>query len=92
MKQGKVVLGVLAGLAAGAVLGILLAPDKGEKTRKRILSKGEGYIDDVKEKFSGVLNTINKKYDSLRNGTEELIISEKEKYNELKEKVSNSNA
>lgn len=91
MKQGKVVLGVLAGLAAGAVLGILLAPDKGENTRKRIVSKGEGYIDDVKEKFSGVLNTINKKYDSLRHGTEELIISEKEKYNEIKEKANNGN-
>ena len=90
MKQGKVVLGVLAGLAAGAVLGILLAPDKGEKTRKRILNKGEGYIDDVKEKFSGVLNTISKKYDSLRHGTEELISREKEKFNELKEKADNS--
>ena len=50
MKQGKVLLGVLAGLAAGAVLGILLAPDKGSETRKKILSKGEELADDLKEK------------------------------------------
>ena len=36
MKAGKVFLGVLAGVAAGAVLGILFAPDKGSKTRKKI--------------------------------------------------------
>lgn len=37
MSSGKVVLGMLAGLAAGAVLGILFAPEKGSKTRRKIL-------------------------------------------------------
>ena len=41
MNSGKVVLGVLAGLAAGAALGILFAPDKGTATRKKISKKGE---------------------------------------------------
>lgn len=35
MNSGKVVLGALAGLAAGALLGILFAPDKGSETRKK---------------------------------------------------------
>ena len=34
MKKSNVVLGVLAGAAIGALLGILYAPDKGSKTRK----------------------------------------------------------
>ena len=54
MNNGKVVLGVLAGLAAGAVLGILFAPDKGTMTRKKIIAKGDDTIDELKEKFEEV--------------------------------------
>ena len=36
MNSGKLVLGLLAGLAAGAVLGILFAPEKGTETRLKI--------------------------------------------------------
>jgi len=39
MKNGKLVGGVIAGLATGAVLGLLFAPAKGSATRRRILGK-----------------------------------------------------
>lgn len=51
MKSSKVVLGVLGGIAAGAIAGILLAPDKGSRTRKKIVSKGKNFADDVKSKL-----------------------------------------
>jgi gas vesicle protein len=38
-SYSKIVLVGLAGLAAGVVVGVLLAPDKGSKTRKRIKKK-----------------------------------------------------
>jgi len=37
MDSGKVFLGVLAGITAGALLGILFAPAKGSETREKIV-------------------------------------------------------
>lgn len=64
MSSGKVLLGVLAGVAAGALLGILFAPEKGVVTRKKIVSKGEEYVDDLKEKFGEFVDKVAGKHDS----------------------------
>ena len=66
MNSGKIVLGALAGLAAGAVLGILLAPDKGSETRKKIAKKGKDVADDVKVKYNDVINTLASKLESAK--------------------------
>ena len=50
--KSRTVFALLAGAAAGAVLGILLAPDKGEESRKKVKKTAEDYIDKVKEKLS----------------------------------------
>ncbi len=48
---GKILGALLLGAAAGAVLGILFAPDKGTETRKKIKQKGEDLLDDIKRKI-----------------------------------------
>lgn len=50
--SSKILAAVAAGIAAGAVLGILFAPDKGSETRRKINEKGKKFADDVKDKFS----------------------------------------
>lgn len=40
-KYSKVGLAFLAGAAAGAIAGVLLAPDKGTETRKKISGKAK---------------------------------------------------
>lgn len=66
MSSGKVVLGLLAGVAAGALAGILFAPAKGSKTRKRILRKGEDLVDDLKDKFDDLLEVVTKKVEKVK--------------------------
>ncbi|HQW93892.1 MAG: YtxH domain-containing protein [Chitinophagaceae bacterium] len=50
--SGKILAAVAAGIAAGAILGILFAPDKGSETRRKINEQGKKLADDVKDKFS----------------------------------------
>ena len=63
MSSGKVLLGVLAGVAAGALIGILFAPEKGTETRKKIVEKGEDYVDELKGKINGLIDDVTKKVD-----------------------------
>ena len=65
MSQGKIILGVLAGAAAGALIGILFAPDKGIDTRKKIVHKGEEYVDNLKEKVNGLLRNGGKRHETV---------------------------
>ena len=66
MKSGKVLLGVLAGVAAGALLGILFAPEKGSVTRKKMSKKAEEFGDGLKEKFNEFVDDISEKFGEVR--------------------------
>jgi len=65
MSRGKIILGILAGTAAGALIGILFAPDKGTETRKKIIHKGEEYVDDLKERVNGLLRNGSKRHETV---------------------------
>jgi gas vesicle protein len=66
MNSGKVILGALAGLAAGALIGVLFAPDKGSESRGKIVKKGEDYLDSVKNQFNSLLDNIAGKFNGGR--------------------------
>jgi gas vesicle protein len=66
MNSGKILLGVLAGIAVGATLGVLFAPEKGSVTRKKISDKGEDYSESLKEKFNEFLDGITDKYEKIK--------------------------
>ena len=66
MSTEKVVLGVLAGAATGALLGILFAPAKGTVTRRAIVRKSERQVDDLKDKFNEFIDNITEKFDRVK--------------------------
>lgn len=72
MNSGKVFLGLLAGVAAGAVLGVLFAPDKGTETRKKISKKSKDLVDEVKNKYDDFVRGVNEKVESVKQDAEYL--------------------
>lgn len=52
MNTGKTVFALLTGVAAGAVLGILFAPDKGSETRKKLV----GFAGDLADSANDLIN------------------------------------
>ena len=79
MNSSKVLLGVLGGVAAGAIAGILFAPAKGSKTRKRIVNKGTGYAKDVKEKFDKVTKDFSNQYETILQEAKEMVSDHQDK-------------
>ncbi|MBL7806580.1 MAG: YtxH domain-containing protein [Saprospiraceae bacterium] len=52
------VLSIAAGVAAGAILGILFAPAKGVDTRKKIVQKRDEAIDNFNEMLENVTGKL----------------------------------
>ncbi|HWK57584.1 MAG TPA: YtxH domain-containing protein [Parapedobacter sp.] len=57
--NAKVVAALLTGLAAGAALGILFAPDKGSETREKLNDSLKDLGDALKERTAEQLDHLN---------------------------------
>ena len=71
MSSGRVFLGLLAGVAAGALLGVLFAPEKGSVTRRNIANKSSDYVDDLKSKFQDFLESVSERIERVKEGASE---------------------
>ena len=91
MKADKIILGVLGGVAVGALLGVLFAPEKGDKTRKKIIDKSNDYADELKDKLDTLLGTINRKYEKIWKEGESLIAEGKSRFYDVKNEINNPN-
>jgi gas vesicle protein len=75
-NTGKILTALVAGAAIGIVTGVLIAPDKGSETRKKMKEKGKKFADDVKNKF----NKGKEKFEDLK---ENIVQTVKEKAEEF---------
>lgn len=88
MNSGKVIISLLAGIAAGSIIGILFAPDKGTDTRKKISKKRDDYMDDIKSKLDDLICSINDRFESSKEDVDDLIEKGKSKAQQIKRKIS----
>ncbi len=84
MNAGKLILSIAAGVAAGAVIGILLAPDKGSETRRKISEKSNEYADNLKTKFNDFVESMLDKFDSVKSEAENIAHRGMNKAEEVK--------
>ena len=63
---GKIVGALLFGAAIGGAIGILFAPDKGTKTRRKLLAKGEDITDAMKDKFNDFLEEVKEEIEAVK--------------------------
>lgn len=86
--DSKVLLGLLAGAAIGAIAGILFAPDKGSETRSKIKKSAEDMGDNLKDSFNDFVDTVKDKYRKAKHDAEDLAETGKSKFNQVKNSVS----
>lgn len=94
----KIVLGLMGAAAVGALIGILVAPEKGSELRKKI-SNGAGEVADElgkllkagKEELANLKQTVSKEARNLKGAAEESYGRAKgaaeDSYNRTKESV-----
>ncbi len=90
MNSGKLLTGILIGAAAGAVLGVLFAPDKGSETRVKISKKGSDLKNSVKDKINELVDGISNHYESVKSDAQDAYVEGKDKFGKAKADVKNS--
>jgi gas vesicle protein len=94
MNYKKTLTGFAAGAAVGVLAGILLAPDKGSATRKKISNKTNDLSDSVKHSFSDFIDSVKRLYKDAEQNVDDMEDIAIAKMNglkaEAKQKIDNS--
>jgi gas vesicle protein len=80
----KVFLGILGAAAAGVVIGLLIAPEKGTETRKRIAKTAGNWSDQLTNLF----NHGREEYEELKEKAKNLKSNAQDKVSRMKEDLA----
>jgi gas vesicle protein len=83
-NTAKIITAIAAGAVAGAVLGVLFAPDKGTETRRKVSEEGKRLAQTLREKF----NRMKERSDEVVGTIQESIDELEAKANMMREKMN----
>lgn len=86
-KSSNSSLAFIAGLAVGALAGLLFAPETGEDTRKRLTDKSKELADDLYDKFDDLKDSMTDIMEDVKETTAETLETVKQNTNALIEEV-----
>lgn len=81
---GKCMVAFLSGAALGVTIGILYAPDKGERTRKKIVKKSKDFKDAVTDRLEDLVESAEEIVDELKDSAADFIRKNEEAAEEAK--------
>jgi gas vesicle protein len=84
----KVILGIIGAAAAGVVIGMLVAPEKGEETRKKLKKTAGEWADNLSHLWESGKNAGKQEAQDLKDKAGYAKSAAEEKVNELKESFS----
>ncbi|MEQ3656321.1 MAG: YtxH domain-containing protein [Dokdonia sp.] len=97
MSTNNTIIGVLSGIAVGAAIGVLLAPDKGENTRAKLASKSREAQLGLKDSLNDILDSLSEKYDvakrtgaDIKDAGAEIISKSKEELSKAGNEIANT--
>jgi len=77
----KIILGLLAAAAAGAAVGVLMAPEKGSDLRRKIKDTVDEWVDDLSELLAIGKEEMKERFAEAREGMEEVKDTVSDTYN-----------
>ncbi|MBC7948563.1 MAG: YtxH domain-containing protein [Chitinophagaceae bacterium] len=66
---------LFVGFAAGLLVGVLFAPDRGTETRDRIARRGR----ELKDKFNDLVDSVSSKFDNVQDEVDDFAEKAKQK-------------
>ncbi|MEJ7770186.1 MAG: YtxH domain-containing protein [Chitinophagaceae bacterium] len=75
---------LLTGILAGIAIGVLIAPDKGSETRRKLTERLSDYKDSIEDFVNNSAETIETNFNSLKNEANNFINKGKNKMDSMR--------